>query len=139
MNTKTLIIGVAGGIVVFLTGFLIYGILTMEYFASNMNSYPGFTKDPMEIWAIALGNVIWGVLLAFVFNLGELKTAGSGALHGAILFFLFSLGTNIVSYGQNNLYSLPLSFVDALCMAILGCLGGALTGWLMGKTTSKSS
>jgi len=139
MNTKTLFIGIAGGIVVFLTGFLIYGILMMEYFANNMNSYPGFTKDPMEIWAIALGNIIWGVLLAFVFNLGGLKTAGSGALHGAILFFLFSLGTNIVSYGQSNLYSLPLSFVDALCMAILGCLGGALTGWLMGKTTTKSS
>ena len=139
MNTKTLIIGIAGGIVVFLTGFLIYGILMMEYFASNMNSYPGFTKDPIEIWAIALGNIIWGVLLAYVFNLGGLKTAGSGALNGAMLFFLFSLGTNIVSYGQNNLYSLPLSFVDALCMAILGCLGGALTGWLMGKTTAKSS
>lgn len=139
MNTKTLIIGIAGGIVVFLTGFLIYGILMMEYFANNMNSYPGFTKDPIEIWAIALGNIIWGVLLAYVFNLGGLKTAGSGALNGAMLFFLFSLGTNIVSYGQNNLYSLPLSFVDALCMAILGCLGGALTGWLMGKNTAKSS
>jgi hypothetical protein len=136
MNVRTLFIGITGGIVVFLTGFLIYGILMMEYFVNNTNSFPGFTKDPMEIWAIALGNIIWGVLLAYIFNLGGLKTAASGALHGAILFFLFSLGTNLVSYGQNNLNSLPLSFVDALCMVVLGCLGGALTGWLMGKTTT---
>jgi len=136
MNAKTLIIGIAGGIVVFLTGFLIYGILMMEYFVNNTNSFPGFNKDPMEIWAIASGNIIWGVLLSYVFSLGVIKTAGSGALHGAILFFLFSLGMNTVSYGQYNLYSLPLSIVDAFCMAILGSLGGALTGWLLGKTSN---
>ncbi|SDL67847.1 hypothetical protein SAMN05421813_101180 [Daejeonella rubra] len=139
MNTKTLIIGIAGGIVVFLTGFLIYGVLMMEYFVSNMSSFPGFTKDPMEIWAIAAGNIIWGILLAYVFNLGGLSSGGRGALHGAILFFLFSLGMNIVSYGQYNLYSLPLSLVDALCMAILGCTGGAFTGWLLCRTSTKTA
>jgi len=139
MNVKSLIIGIAGGIVVFLTGFLIYGILMLEYFVNNTNSFPGFNKDPMEIWSVASGNIIWGVLLSYVFNLGEIKTASVGALHGAILFFLFSLGMNIVSYGQYNLYSLPLSIVDAFCMAILGCFGGALTGWLLGQTSTKSS
>jgi hypothetical protein len=139
MNTKTLIIGIAGGIVVFLTGFLIYGILMMEYFVNNTKSFPGFNKDPMEIWAIATGNIIWGILLAYVFNLGRIKSGSIGALHGAILFFLFSLGTNIVMYGQNNLYSLPLSIVDALCMAILGCIGGAMTAWLLGKISTETS
>jgi membrane protein YqaA with SNARE-associated domain len=42
-------------------------------------------------------------------------------------------------YGQNNLYSLPLSIVDALCMAILGCIGGAMTAWLLGKISTKTS
>lgn len=139
MNLKTLIIGIAGGIIIFLAGFLIYGILMIEYFVSQMNSFPGLSKDPMEVWAIALGNITWGVLLAYVLNLGGIKSAVSGGINGAILFFLFSLGMNIVSYGQFNLYSLPLSFVDGLCMAVLGCMGGALIGWLLGKTSASSS
>ena len=83
MNAKTLIIGIAGGIVVFLTGFLIYGILMMEYFVNNTNSFPGFNKDPMEIWAIASGNIIWGVLLSYVFNLGEVEFEYVHRLTGA--------------------------------------------------------
>lgn len=133
MNSKTFLIGIAGGIVVFFTGFLIYGILLMDFFGANTGSYPGLIKEPMEIWAVGVGNLIWGILLAYFLNIGKIESGIQGAVQGALLFFLFSLGTNFVFFGQYNLMPLSLSLVDSLCMAILGGVSGALIGWLLGR------
>lgn len=138
MNSKTFLIGIAGGIIVFLTGFLIYGLLLMDYFGANTSSFPGLIKEPMEIWAIGLGNVIWGILLAYFLSLGKIDSGTQGAVHGASLFFLFGLGSNLVFYGQYNLMPFSLSFVDALCMALLGGVSGAVIGWLLGRNTGKN-
>lgn len=136
MNIKTLLIGLAGGIVVFLTGFLIYGILLMDYFSTNIPSYPGLMKNPMEIWAIAVGNIIWGITMSYIIGITGIKSGVKGAISGGLIFFLFSLGMNIVSFSQYNLYSLPVSLIDALCMAVLGASSGALIGWLYERTSS---
>lgn len=136
MNMKTLLIGLAGGIVVFLTGFLVYGILMMEYFSSNTPNIPNLTKDPMEIWATGLGNIVWGILLSYIIAISGIKSGAKGALSGALIFFLFSLGTNIVFYSQYNIFTFQTGIVDALCMAILGATSGALTGWLYLRTSA---
>ena len=138
MNSKTFLIGIAGGIVVFLVGFLIYGILMMDYFSANMGSYPGLIKEPMDIWAIGLGNIIWGILLAYLLKTSKIESGIQGAIQGALLFFLFSLGSNFVFFGQYNLMPLSLSFVDALCMALMGALSGAVIGWLLGRKSSNN-
>lgn len=138
MNLKTFLIGIAGGIVVFLAGFLIYGILMMDYFSANISSYPGLIKEPMEIWAIGIGNIIWGILLAYLMNTAKIKSSIQGSIQGALLFFLFSLGSNLVFFGQYNLMPLSLSFVDALCMALMGGLSGALIGWLLGRKSNNN-
>jgi len=138
MNSKTFLIGIAGGILIFLMGFLIYGILLMDYFGANMGSYPGLLKEPMEIWAIGAGNLIWGILLAFFLNAVKVESGIQGAIQGAILFFLFGLGANFVSFGQYNLMPLSLSFVDALCMALLGGVSGAAIGWLFSRNPGKA-
>lgn len=137
MNSKTFLIGIAGGIVVFLAGFLIYGLLLMDYFGANISSYPGLLKAPMEIWAVGLGNIIWGILLAYFLSIAKIESGIQGAVHGAALFFLFGLGSNLVFYGQYNLMPFSLSFVDALCMALLGGVSGAAIGWLLGRKSGK--
>lgn len=139
MNLKTLLIGIAGGIVIFFAGFLIYGILLMDFFAANANSIPGLTKEPMEIWAVGLGNIIWGIILAYTLSLGKIKSGLKGGIHGAYLFFLFGLGYNFVLFGQYNLMPLLSSFVDAFCMAILGGTSGLAIGWLLGKNSESQS
>ena len=62
MNTKTLISGHAGGVVIFPVGYVVYGIIFMNYFMSNMVTYPKLMKEPMELWAMAFGNIVLGIL-----------------------------------------------------------------------------
>lgn len=135
MNIKTLLIGLAGGIVAFLTGFFVYGVLMMEYFTNNTPDIRGLIKDPMEIWTTGIGNIVWGILLSYIIHIAGIRSGAKGALNGALIFFLFSLGTNIVFYSQYNIYSLQTALVDALCMTVLGATSGALIGWLHLRTS----
>lgn len=133
MNTKTLISGLAGGIVIFLAGYLIYGLIMMNYFMSNMVSYPGLMKEPMELWAMAVGNIILGILLAYILNLAGIVSATRGATTGAIVLFLIGLSINLIMFAQMNLSPLQVSIVDSICMAIMGALAGSVIGWLLGR------
>lgn len=137
MNTKTLISGLAGGVVIFLAGYVVYGIIMMNYFMSNMVTYPGLMKEPMELWAMAIGNIVLGILLALILNLGGIVSATRGATIGALVFFLIGLGVNLMMYAQMNLTPLQVGFVDSVCMALLGALAGAVIGWMMGRSTVK--
>ncbi|MHB1178500.1 MAG: hypothetical protein ACYCZO_09225 [Daejeonella sp.] len=138
MNTKTLINGLAGGVVIFLTGYVVYGMIMMNYFMSNMVPYPGLIKDPMELWAMAIGNIVLGILLAYILNLGGVVSVSRGASIGAIVFFLIGLGVNLTMYAQMNMSPLHVGFVDSICMAVLGALAGAVIGWMMGRSVAKN-
>ena len=56
MNTKTIVAGVIGGIVYFLLGWLIYGMLMSDFFEANSGSATGVMRadDEMIMWALAL-------------------------------------------------------------------------------------
>ncbi|MES3019517.1 MAG: hypothetical protein V4721_17145 [Bacteroidota bacterium] len=133
MNTKTLISGIVAGIVAFFVGYLIYGVLMADYFMSAMPSYPGLMKDPGDIWAIGVGNLIWGILIAWLLNSAGVVSAARGASYAAIAFFLYTLGSGFIMFGQMNMYSIQGLFVEALCTAIMVAVAGAVAGWMLGR------
>lgn len=133
MNTKTLISGIAAGIVAFFMGYLIYGIIMADYFMSTMPSYPGLLKEPMEIWAIGVGNLIWGILLAWILNSSGVVTASKGATYAAIAFFLYTIGSGFIMFGQMNVTTIQGIFVDGLCSAVMMAAAGAVAGWMLGR------
>jgi len=86
-----------------------------------------------------VGNILWGILLAYIFNMAGILTASAGAVKGSIIFFLFALGLNFVFYAQMNLYNLSACIVDSIAMAILAGLSGAVIAWLLGRNTGKAA
>lgn len=135
MNTRTLISGIVAGVVIFLVGYVIYGIAMADYFASTMPSYPGLIKEPMEIWSIGVGNLIWGILLAWSLNAAGIASASKGAVYGAVAFFLFAVGTGFVVFGQMNMNTIQSIFVDGLCSAVMMGIAGAAAGWILGRNS----
>ncbi len=133
MNTKTLISGIVAGIVAFFVGYLIYGIVMADYFMSTTPSYPGLVKEPMEIWAIGVGNLIWGILLAWILNSAGVVTATKGATYAAIAFFLYTIGSGFIMFGQMNVNTIQGIFVDGLCSAVMMAAAGAAAGWMLGR------
>ena len=79
-SNKFLPAWIAGSAVLFLLGYLIYGILLADFMKNHSGSATGVMKDPKEfmIWLIAVANVVYGFLLTYIFGKTGTSSAGSG-------------------------------------------------------------
>jgi len=136
MNTnRILLAGVAGGIVFFLLGFLVYGVLLMKFFAANQGTAQGVMKDPPAMWALAIGNLAWGFLLALIFGRwAGITTLGTGAKAGAIIGALVATSYNFNSLGTTNVTTLNAVLVDIVVFAIMNAIIGAVVARVLGSS-----
>lgn len=133
MQTKTLIAGLASGIVTFLLGWLVFGILLMDYYNAHSFHYTGIMKNPPVIWAIGLGNLSWGIMIAYILSLSGIKSAAKGFTTGFIVFLLAIAGFDLLFYGTVNLYGLRITSIDILLNALMGGVSGAVAALVLGR------
>ena len=133
MKIGTIAGALAGGIVMFLLGGLIFGFLFAEYFKANTIEYAGLVKDPPVMWALFLFNVVWAYLIAFVLEYAGRSGWGEGAKAGAIIMFLLGLGLDLEFYAFMNIHKEvgPMIF-HVLILTVMGAITGAVIGLVMG-------
>jgi hypothetical protein len=70
MDTRTLLAALVGGVVAFLLGWLIFGMLLMGWMEAHMLSYPGLmkTEEEMNLALMFLSNLCLALLLAWSFG-----------------------------------------------------------------------
>jgi hypothetical protein len=139
MNSKTLVAGLLTGIVSFLLGWLIFGLLLMNYYSSLMTQYDGLLKQEPSIWAILVANLASGLFMAYVFQLGNIRTPFRGFVTGMILSFLITLMFDLYLYAQFNLYSGSLVVLDVVATSIFGGVIGAFLGWWFGRSAKPTA
>lgn len=133
MNNRVLMAGVAGGIVSFLLGWLLYGILLVDFTHANAGSATGLEKMPPELWAVGVSNLVGGLLFALLFQRwAGIKTFRAGLIAGAWISFLISLNIDLLLYGTTHMMNLTYTLVDPFFSAVLGGLSGGVVGWVLG-------
>jgi hypothetical protein len=137
MNTKTLLGALIAGVISFLLGWLIFGILLMDYYSAHMVQYTGLTKNPPEIWIIAISNLVWGLLIAWIFSIAGINTVSKGFSTGFIIALLMVLGFDLLMYAQMNLFDIRMLGVDVVLNAVMGGITGAVLGWWFGRAKVK--
>jgi hypothetical protein len=135
MNTKTLLGALLTGVLAFFLGWLIFGMLLMNYYQSNMTIYDGLMKEPMAMWAIAVANLVFGLMMTYIFTLGNVSTVTKGFTTGLIVTLLMTLGFDLFMYAQFNLYKATLLAVDVIANGLFGGVIGAFLGWWLGRGT----
>jgi len=136
MNIKKIsIAGIAGGVVAFLLGWLIYGKLLMDFMAEHGNSSVMRAEADMIWWALILSNIFWGVMLAYIFNRwANINTLGAGATAGATISLLIGLSMNLGFYATSTVYKdMTGLVVDILAGIVMGAVVGAVVGLVLGK------
>jgi len=134
MNTNKIIIGgIAGGIAFFLLGWLIYGMLLMDYFMANQNQCVMRPMEDMVWWAMIASNLVSGLLVATIFSWANIKGMMAGAKTGAILGLLLGASLDLGFYGMSSMFSsVSAMFVDIIAYTVMAAIAGAVVGWTMG-------
>ncbi len=135
MDIKRLVIGtVAGGIALFILGYVIWNMLFVEFFAANAGSVTGVAKDPQVMWAIAVGTLSYAALITLAIGTrAGSATIVEGLKIGAIVGGLMWFGADMIIYGVWNVSNLTAAIADSLLELIRAGISGAVIAAVLAK------
>ncbi len=135
MDTKRFVIGtLAGGITMYLVGYLIWALAFADFFAANAGSATGVARETGLVWAVVLGHLS----LAALVTLAVGRRAGSSTIVdgfkiGAIVGFLVWFGVDFIDYGLTNVSNLTATIADPLLEIVRTGIGGAVIAAVLGR------
>ena len=138
MNSKTIIAAVVGAIASFLLGWLVWGILLMDYYKTNTVQYEGMMlpDNEMKLWAIFISNLASSGLFAWLFNRMNITTLAGGFQTGAIINLVWALSIDMMFYSMMNWYAnTTIIVVDVIVNAIFGGIIGSIIAVMLGRGT----
>jgi hypothetical protein len=138
MNMRILRGTLFGGIAYFLLGWLIYGILFMDFFSANMNQCAGRPEGVMVWWALILSNLTGAFLLTLILKWYGAKKIADGLTTGALFGFLLGVTMGLSFWSMSTMYNnFGVLVVDVCATTLMHALVGLVIVWLWGKEESK--
>ena len=139
MNTKVLLAALAGAVVTFLTGWLLYGMLLKGFFdAQTLESAKSVMREQPDLLHIFVGCLAWSLLLALLYSRwAGISTLKSGAIAGAWIGFLIALGADFFTYASMNITPIGAVLVDPIVNAVQSAIAGGLIGVVLGYDVKK--
>ena len=127
MNMKVLRGTVFGGISFFLLGWLLYGILFMDFFSANMNQSANRPVEDMIWWSMIVSNFVTALLLTLILKWSGAKGFPDGLKTGAIFGFLLALSLDLSFWSMTTMYNnfgtlLADVAVNTFMLAVVGML-----------------
>ena len=128
MNVKNFIVGgIVGGIVDFLMGWLIYGILLKDTFPME----PGAKENMMFIF---LGCMSFGFLISYVFSQGEGISNMAAGIKMAVGIALFmGLCSHFFMNMTKETIDVKIMAIDIVASMVLAAAVGAVVAMVNGK------
>jgi hypothetical protein len=133
---KRILATLAGFVVFFLMGWIIYGMLLMDFMGANTGSATGVMRSDTEMvwWALIAGNLLQAYLLVYIFGKwANITTFGGGLQAGATIGLIFGLGFDLSMYGTTNIMNLTATLVDPIATAVIMGISGGVIGVVLGK------
>ncbi|UEG49572.1 hypothetical protein LK994_13100 [Ferruginibacter lapsinanis] len=136
MNFKKLFIGgIVGGVVFFLLGWLIYGIMLMDFMSSHTAlPAPIGVSRPMPMFPyLILGNILSGFLLAYIFLKANVNSLMGGLTLAAVVGLLISSSYDSIMYATTYLASRTAVLADVVAFTVMCAVSGAVIGFTFSK------
>lgn len=125
MKTKNFVLaGLAGGITDYLLGWLLYGILFMDYFGGEM---------PVNMTHIALGCLTFGMLMSYIYvKWAAIRTFSTGLQGGIVLGLIMGLMRNFFDASMQEVVDFQKFGVDVAISIVMAALVGGVVGAVNG-------
>jgi len=132
-TNKILVGGITGGVTLFLLGWVIYGILLMNYSTANYNQCMNRPMQDMIWWSMIVSNLALGFLLATIFSWSDTTGFMAGAKTAGIIGLLLYVSMDFGYYSMTTMYVNPsVIIVDIIAYTIYLAIAGAIVAWAMG-------
>jgi len=126
---------VFGGIAFFLLGWLVWGILLMDFSMNNYDQSIYLPEDEMIWWAMIVSNLALSLLLTLILHWSKASKPLDGLKIGAIIGILFALSVDLGYYSMTTvILNLSAIVVDTLAYALVTAITGLLIVLTWGKT-----
>lgn len=134
MKTKKILLGgITGGVTLFFLGWIIYGMLLMDYSTANFNQCMNRPMQEMIWWSMILANLALGFLLATIFNWSNITGMMAGAKAAGIIGLLLGISIDLGFYSMTTMYAnLTVIVVDVIAYIVYLAIAGAVIAWVMG-------
>ncbi len=133
MNSKVLIGGFLGGVVFYLLGYLLYGLLMADMLSTCTSC-----QKPMadiNFVCLGIGNLFIGWGIAYILSKWTgASSFSSGAMGGAIVGLLLGIGFDSVSYATSNMFTgVTCIIYDVVIIVVMWAIAGGVIGWWLGR------
>ena len=132
MNKQFYFAAIGGAIASFLLGWVVYGILLMDFYKTNTTVYEGLMKDPPVLWAIFLAGLCSTTLLAWIFSKMGITSFMKGVTTALWIGFLLTAWYNLSSHAFMNLYTTKLMIGDLVISSLFTAVIGGIVAWILG-------
>ncbi|NMC37433.1 MAG: hypothetical protein GYA41_03830 [Bacteroidales bacterium] len=114
-----------GGISYFLIGWLVYGILLMDYFSGFTNQCANRAGGEMVWWAIIASNLCAALLLTLILNWSKTRGIVDGLIKGAIFGALFTATIDLSFWSMTTIYNslMPIIIETIVSAAVFALVG----------------
>jgi len=137
MTVKTRILAtLVGFVVIFMLGWLLYGMLLMDFYQNHSGSATNLNRaeDEMVWWALIVGNIMQAYLLVYIFgNWANITTFSEGLKAGFIIGLIYGFAYSLIMYGTTNIADLTAALVDPFVSASMMGITGGVIGWMLGR------
>ena len=134
MNLKKLMVGsIVGGVLYFLLGWLVYGILLKDLFHTYSGKVGHIIDRPeaeMDWLFLVGGNLAAGILLAWMIQRTASNTLAKGLVTGTVLGFFMSVSVDCMIYATSYVMSKHGILLDVIAATVIGAITGAVLGAL---------
>ena len=134
MDIKKLITGgIAGGIVFFFLGWLVYGNLLSDFMRQNPGKIGWIDRKEPEFLYLIAGQLMYGFLLTYILLKANVNSLVSGLITGAIIGFLMGAAIDFTMYGTTLVLSKKGLLAELSAGIVITALAGAVIAAATGR------
>ncbi|HAO46929.1 MAG TPA: hypothetical protein PLZ45_14590 [Ferruginibacter sp.] len=133
MDLKKLFMGgIVASILFFVLGWLIYGMLLMDFMKNHTGAAGNVMLQEPNMLYLVIGNLASGFMMAYIFVRANVNTAANGFITAAVIGLLVSIGFDCITYATTTIISKTAMAADVAASTVMSGIIGAITAMVMG-------
>lgn len=140
-NKQNLLATLAGTVVMFILGYLIWGVATASFYEEHSLTEAMKSEEEMSLLMVFLGNLVMAFAMSSLYGKwsGGNHSASQGMQFGAWVGVFVGVGMGLLWYGTSNLMDSTAHMAEAVLDIIFYAIAGAVIALVYKSTAAKEA